>query len=172
DFNPVNLRNPKVESISTYLDLRRDPNTDANTVDAMLPSHAAAKQAAEKLAKLPEVARVRWIDDFVPADQEAKLRMVRAAAEKLDPTLAEAKIDPPTDADNIEALNTTAELLTQIAAGKTGPGADAINRLSSLMTELAKAAPERRNQVQTVFVAPLTIALEQIASSLRAQPVT
>jgi hypothetical protein len=61
--------------------------------------------------------------------------------------------------------------MTQIAAGKTGPGADAINRLSRLMSELAKADEAKRNKVQEVFVLPLGVALEQIANSLRAEPV-
>ena len=32
DFNPINLRSSKVESISTYLDLRSDPATGASTI--------------------------------------------------------------------------------------------------------------------------------------------
>ena len=31
DFNPMNLRNPKVESIATYLDLRKRSRTPAPT---------------------------------------------------------------------------------------------------------------------------------------------
>ena len=32
DFNPMNLRSPKAESIATYLDLRRDPMTGASAI--------------------------------------------------------------------------------------------------------------------------------------------
>ena len=35
DFNPINLRNPKAESIATFLDLRKDPNTGANAINVM-----------------------------------------------------------------------------------------------------------------------------------------
>src|SRR5216684_1510969 len=69
DFNPMNLRSPKVESIATYLDLRRDPNAGANSVNVLVPSVAAADQAAGRLKALPEVERVMTIADFVPADQ-------------------------------------------------------------------------------------------------------
>ena len=31
DFNPVNLRSPKVESVATYLELSRDPESNTNT---------------------------------------------------------------------------------------------------------------------------------------------
>ena len=172
DFNPINLRNPKVESISTYLDLRSDPNTDANTVDLLVPSFDAAKQAAAKLAAVPEVARVRWIESFVPGDQPAKLKAIEAAAKVLDPTLGEAKIDPPSDKDNVEALQTTAALMTQTAADKNGAGAAAINRLARLMSELAKADEAKRNKVQEVFIVPLNLALGQIANTLRAEPIS
>ena len=45
DFNPMNLRSPKVESIATYLDLRRDPNVGANSINVLVPSTAAAEEA-------------------------------------------------------------------------------------------------------------------------------
>src|SRR5262245_55413698 len=53
DFNPMNLRSPKVESIATYLDLRRDPKTGANAIDVLVPSLAEARAVAEKLSKAP-----------------------------------------------------------------------------------------------------------------------
>src|SRR5262249_36109887 len=138
DFNPINLRNPHVESIATYLDLRRDPNADTNTVDVVAPSHEAAQRIAQTLAAVPEVARVRWVDSFIPDDQDTKLTAIQEAGEKLGPTLAEARIDPPTDTDNIEALKTTADLMNQVvAANKTGAGARAIERLSHQMLALA-----------------------------------
>ena len=38
DFNPMNLRSPKVELIATYLDLRRDPTLGANAINVLAPS--------------------------------------------------------------------------------------------------------------------------------------
>src|SRR5438046_10070582 len=35
DFNPINLRSPRVESIATFLDLRTDPQTGANALKDM-----------------------------------------------------------------------------------------------------------------------------------------
>src|SRR6185437_13201672 len=53
DFNPMNLRNPKAESIATFLDLRKDPNTGANAVNVLTHSEADARQIVAKLEKLP-----------------------------------------------------------------------------------------------------------------------
>ena len=173
DFNPINLRNPHSESIATYLDLRRDPNSDTNTVDVAAPSEEVARRIAQTLEKVPEVARVRFVDSFIPTDQDAKLAVIHAAAEKLEPTLAEAKIEAPTDSDNIEALKTTANLMNGIvAANKPGPGANAIDRLSHLMLALADSNEATRNKVQDMFVVPLQVMLQQISGSLKAEPVT
>lgn len=65
DFNPINLRNAKVESIATFLDLRKDPNTGANAINVMTRSEADAKKIEAKLEKLPEVSRVMSLDSFV-----------------------------------------------------------------------------------------------------------
>src|SRR6266513_5410116 len=80
DFNPINLRNPKAESIATFLDLRKDPNTGANAINVMTNSDADAKKIAERLEKLPEVLRVMSLDSFVPQDQPAKLQLIAKAA--------------------------------------------------------------------------------------------
>src|SRR5665811_566104 len=55
DFNPINLRSPKVESIATFLDLRNDPNTGANAINVMTSSEADAKKIGARLEKVPEV---------------------------------------------------------------------------------------------------------------------
>jgi len=85
DFNPIHLRNPKVESIATYLDLRKDPNTGANAINVLAPNEAAAKQVEAKLEKLPEVLRTISLSSFVPDDQPAKLKLIANGARVLGP---------------------------------------------------------------------------------------
>ena len=50
DFNPINLRNPKVESIATFLDLRKDPNTGANAINVMTHIRRARRGKIEAQA--------------------------------------------------------------------------------------------------------------------------
>ena len=54
DFNPMNLRIPKAESVATYLDLRKDPNTGANAINVLTRSEEEARVEA-KLGEVPEV---------------------------------------------------------------------------------------------------------------------
>jgi hopanoid biosynthesis associated RND transporter like protein HpnN len=172
DFNPMNLRSSQVESVATYLDIRKDPQTGASGIDVVAPSRQAAVQVEERLRKLPEVDRVMSIDFFIPKDQDVKLAAIKQAAEVLEPTFKESKLEAPTDAENVEALNGAAEMLNKAANGKSGAGADALKRLASTLTKLAKGSEQQRAKVQHVFIDPLQVELEQISNLLLAKPVT
>src|SRR6476620_248738 len=98
DFNPINLRNPHVESIATFLDLRRDPMTGAVAISVLAPDLASTRPVVERLSKVPEVAQARTLDFFVPADQEKKLAALKVARDKIEPSFKpEAAQKPPTD---------------------------------------------------------------------------
>jgi hopanoid biosynthesis associated RND transporter like protein HpnN len=173
DFNPMNLRNPKAESIATYLDLRKDPNTGANAIDVLTKSETDAKAIEAKLEKLPEVARVMSLDSFVPEDQPAKLKMIAQGAKVLAPALNPDQIDaPPTDKENVEAINSTVDNLRRTAGDNKGPGAAAAKRLADALAKLASSSEEVRNKTQAVFVTPLKIVIEQLKLALQAQPVS
>jgi hopanoid biosynthesis associated RND transporter like protein HpnN len=134
DFNPINLRNPNVESIATFLDLRKDPNTGANAVNIMAPNEAAAKQVEERLSKVPEVARTISLGSFVPEDQPAKLKAIQEGAKILEPALNPESIDKaPTDAENVTSLKDSAASLRKLAGTQTSPGAVAAKQLRNLM---------------------------------------
>jgi uncharacterized protein len=171
DFNPMNLRSPKTESIATYLELRRDPATGASAIDILAPSLAAAREMADRVSKVPEVSRVLTLDSFIPAEQETKLAAIQKAAKTLDPVLAQAAHPPPSDADNVAALRVGADALIQTAGESTGAGADAARRLAAAMTQLAKAAPAVRSQAQAIFISPLETALDSLRNLLQAEPV-
>ena len=173
DFNPINLRSPKVESIATFLDLRKDPNTGANAIDVMTNSDADAKKIAARLEKLPEVLEVRSLESFVPEDQPAKLKLIADGAKVLNPALNPDSVDAaPTDAENVEALNGTAENLRKIAGDATGPGAIASRRLADALTKLAASSQAVRDKTQATFVDPLKVVLGQLKNLLQAAPVS
>jgi uncharacterized protein len=173
DFNPMNLRNPKAESIATFLDLRKDPNTGANAIDVMTNSEADARKIEEKLAKLPEVLRVMSLDSFVPEDQAPKLKLIEKAAKVLGPALSPDSIDaPPSDQENVDSLNSSVDALRRTAGDARGPGAVASRRLADALAKLAASDETTRNKAQAIFVDPLKIVLDQLRSSLQAQPVS
>ena len=173
DFNPINLRSPKVESIATFLDLRSDPNTGANAINVMTNSDADAKKIEERLSKVPEVLRVMSLDSFVPEDQPAKLKLIGQGARILGPALNPDSIDaPPSDQENVESLKGSAENLRRTAGDDKGPGAVASRRLADALSKLADSDQATRDKTQAIFVSPLKVVLDQLKNSLQAQPVS
>jgi hopanoid biosynthesis associated RND transporter like protein HpnN len=173
DFNPINLRSPKVESIATFLDLRKDPNTGANAIDVMTSSEADAKKIEARLQKVPEVLEVRSLDSFVPQDQPAKLKLIARGAKVLNPVLNPDSVDaPPSDDENVDALKSSVESLRKAAGDAKGPGAEASRRLADALSKLAESNQATRDKTQSIFVTPLKVALDQIKNSLQAAPVS
>jgi uncharacterized protein len=173
DFNPINLRNPKAESIATFLDLRKDPNTGANAINVLTTSEAEAKQIEAKLEKLPEVLRVMSIDSFVPEDQPAKLKLIEQAARVVGPALNPDSVDAaPTDQENVEALKSSVDSLRRAAGDGKGPGAIASRRLADALSKLAGSDEATRDKAQNVFVVPLKIVFDQLRNTMQAGPVT
>jgi len=173
DFNPINLRNPHAESIATFLDLRKDPNTGANAINVLTHSEADAKKIEAKLEKVPEVASVRSLDSFLPADQPAKLKLIEKAAKVLMPVLNPESIDPaPSDAENVESLKSSVDSLRRTAGDGKGPGAVASRRLADALQKLADGDQATRDKAQDTFVSSLKTTLDGIKALLSAQPVT
>jgi hypothetical protein len=173
DFNPINLRSKKVESIATFLDLRKDPNTGANAINVMTNSDEDARKIAAKLEKVPEVLRVMSLESFVPEDQPAKLKLIAEGAKVLNPALNPDSIDAaPSDQENIDSLKESADSLRKTAGDNQGPGAMASRRLADALEKLANSNQATRDKVQAIFVDPLKLVLDQLKLSLQAQPVT
>jgi uncharacterized protein len=173
DFNPINLRNPKAESIATFLDLRKDPNTGANAVNVLTTSEAEAKKIEARLEKLPEVLRVMSIDSFVPEDQPAKLQLIAKAAKVVGPALNPDSVDAaPSDEENVEALKSSVDSLRRAAGDGKGPGAVASRRLADGLSKLAGSDQATRDKAQDIFVAPLRIVFDQLKNTMQAGPVT
>jgi len=112
DSNPMNLRNPKVESVDTFLDLSKNPRTAPNTIEILQPSLAAMRDVAAQAAALPEVDHVVTVDSLIPKDQDEKLRLVEHAARQLRDALAPKEKPAPTDAETVKALDTAAKLMS------------------------------------------------------------
>jgi hopanoid biosynthesis associated RND transporter like protein HpnN len=172
DFNPINLRNPKVESVATYLELRNDPTTGMNSIIILAPSLQEADAIAARLAELPEVARTTTLSDLVPADQPQKLELIANAAERLKNALNPGAPRVASDNDNVQALRIAANGLSQAAGSADSPGEVAARRLSAALSALAGAPAERRNAAHQAIIPPLQQGLSDLRIALTAKSVT
>ncbi len=171
DFNLLNLRSRQSESISTLLDLARDPDRSPNAMDVLAQSRAEAAALAARLRALPDVAKVVTIDDLIPQDQEQKLALIADAQLLLDLTLNPAVTKPaPSDAETVAAIGATAGALRKVASTASTP-ATALSLAASL-DRLAAADPAAREKVAQLITAGLPTLLGNVRSLLQAEPVT
>jgi uncharacterized protein len=173
DFNPINLENPNAPSVVTYRELQADPETRGNDADVLATSLDEANAVARRLAALPEVARTRTLNNFIPDDQDEKISAVKLAAHSLGPALNLAhQQSAPSDQDTVDAIRKTANDLTRVAGNVAGPGAEAARHVSGLLQRLADSNIATRSNAEAAIVPSLVHDLEGLRDSLDPHLVT
>lgn len=170
DFNPMNLRDPDTEAVSTIRDLARDPRTSPDTLDVLAPDLPAAEALAARLAALPEVAQAVTLQSLVPEEQPEKLELIADAAVLLAPTLVSPRpVAPPSEAELVRALSGAATAF----GGRAGDEREAVaGRLASALDALARGTPEQRAALTDAVTPGLQTTLRRLVEALRAGPVT
>jgi uncharacterized protein len=169
DFNPLHLQNPSEEAVSTLADLMADPDTTPYTIDVMTPSPEAAAALAEKIDKLPEVARTVTVMSFVPTDQKDKLAIVADARQLVGPTLSPATVKPrPTPAEMLAAIAKTHDDVQKVAA----KGDFAAARLALDLQEGIDRGADVLPRLEGNLSAGITHRLNEIRLALDAAPVS
>ena len=170
DFNPLNLRSQKVESVSTLLDLMKHPSTDPNSISVLAPSLDAAEPLAQKLRALPEVAMVMTLNSFVPVDQKEKLPLIQRAADILLPVFdPKRRREGPTPEQEIAAMEKAATQFATTAEHETGKGAEDARKLAGLIKRLAAAPQETRDAARVALVPGLETTLDLMRNALEAR---
>jgi hypothetical protein len=170
DSNPMDLRNQKVESVATFLDLAKNPQTAPNTIEILAPSLEAARDLAKKVAALPDVDHVVTVDTLIPADQDEKLPLIENAAYQLRNVLA-PKIKPtPSDAETIKSLDVAAKTLLQRAGGRNAP--PAVSRFAEVLDALARSDAPTPEAARIAAFADFERLLGEMRLALGAKRVT
>jgi len=140
DGDPLHTKNQATEAIRTLKDLMQDPVTNPYSIQALLPSLAAARQAAATYAALDQTQAVLSVDSFFPADQAEKLAAIHDAATLLAPTLsAHPPMQPVTAAEVREAARKLSAAIDSVAARL--PAGDALLAIGEDLRRL-EAAPD------------------------------
>jgi uncharacterized protein len=173
DFNPLNLKSARVESMTTLHDMVSDPDWTLDAINVLAPSVADAASLARRLGDLPEVSRVVSLNSFVPEYQRNKLMLIADAVDTVAPVLDVEPAEPPSDAELKETLAATAASLREAAAQAADPvAAGSARRLADALDRLGAAAPEVRAAAAAAVVPPLKIMLGQVRAMLKARPVS
>jgi hopanoid biosynthesis associated RND transporter like protein HpnN len=184
DFDPLNLKDPHTESVSTLFDLMSDPSTTPYTIDILEKSVADAQSLAEIIEKLPEVAQVVSVASFVPEDQDEKIAILNDAQALLGPTLSPpATREPPDDAATLAALGKAAKDLAALAgaehespAARLARGLAAAvrggNSILPVLNETIISGLPRRLQELRLSLTPQRATLETLPEDLKRAWVT
>jgi hopanoid biosynthesis associated RND transporter like protein HpnN len=174
DFDPLNLKSPTSQSMTTLQALAADPDWTPYAINVLAKSPQEAKALAPRLAALPDVSRVVTLPSFIPAQQTEKLDLIAATASVLDPVFDDVSSrTPPSDEELQRRLASTAASL-QSAAGQAeeGPASRSVRRLADVLNQLTAVAPDVRSRAQLAVTVPLQVTLDQIRAELKAGPVT
>lgn len=134
DSNPLLLRDPATESVSTYQELLEDERASPLTIALLRPSSGAALSAAGRARELEAVASARTVADLVPGDQEEKVAILVGIARSLGPPPGSASGD-----------RTAVDRAGPGAGGSSDEGLRAVDRIRrSVLDFLPWAGEEER----------------------------
>src|SRR5205814_245040 len=137
-FDPLKLKNPNTESVSTARDLMKDPMTTPYTAEILAPSLDDAKALAERVGELPDVAQVVTAASFIPEEQDKKLPIIEDLALLLGPSLNDPQpLPPPSDEAVLKAMRACGNAMEKI--GK--PGSPAARLGAALHGAATRGAP-------------------------------
>jgi hopanoid biosynthesis associated RND transporter like protein HpnN len=168
DFNPLNLKDPASESVSTYQDLRQDPDLGVDAIDLLAPDPAAAEAMAAKLEALAEVGEVVTLQSFLPKEQDAKLQIIDDMAFLLG-SLAPA----PAGVDD-DARKAAFDRLSRVLDGASLPEGSGLDRFRETLEVFAahEGDPGALADLDRRLTGELPPLLEHLDQALAAGPVT
>lgn len=170
DLDAVKLRDPTVESVSTFRDLAATPGASPYTIDILADSLADSYDVAARLRDLPEVETVIAIASLVPGEQAEKLALVTALRSEFVPLVARAGGEIPRSsapAERVGAVEGLDELRGQLSgAAKNSRAAGLLAALQGL--DSTAKAEVFEQAVFRHFAAPLN----RFRLSLEAEPVS
>lgn len=175
DSDPLNLRDPKTESVSTFLDLKSDTRTRPYTITVLADSLSAARDTAAKLETLPEVDDTLTLADFVPGNQQEKFDIIGAMGLFLMPAFATAgSADEPSVIDRLNALADFQARLQALAGMTDRPESSAAKDLGFALAELFRQPGDDGRRIKDLehrMLAALPGRLQALNAALSAGPV-
>lgn len=115
DPNPLRLRDPDTESVSTYVQLLKSETVSPLTISLLRPSAREAREAADSAATLEAVRSARTLEDFVPDDQTGKLPILARIRSALGPTPTSGEPEPTGAEEGLRAVRSIRADLAEYA---------------------------------------------------------
>ena len=162
DFNPLHLKDPKVESVASMVDLMKDPLRTPYNAEILAPDVAAAQALADRLRELPEVNVVLTANSFVPKDQEAKLAIIQDLNDLVGLSLDPLDMAAPPTPDEVRAAMRNCAAKLREAVGSS----DVAQQLARLLDQAADSDDAFLQRLDRVLLSTLKPRLEALRTAL------
>lgn len=173
DSNPMNLRNPESESVSTFMDLMAESESPPVSLSLLTSDLETAAARARELEQFEPVRQAVSMADFIPPRQPEKLELVEQMRLILGPALHAG----PATAD-FEARRDAVYRLHELAgAGSMLPGMEdfmaALGRfIAALQDRPAHAQEQMLARLEGAIFLYFPRLLEDLDRMLAAAPIT
>jgi len=174
DFDPIRLKDPRMESVATFFDLARNPRATPYAIDVLTADLDEAAALARQLTTLPEVRDVVTLRSFVPDDQERKLPIIQDIAYFLGPALEFPRDPAPLTIDQRRRAHARLmHALSDLAAGNGAVAEAAADLRAALqgLTDSASDSDRLLRELEDRLTGHLPVALDRIAAALEARSV-
>jgi uncharacterized protein len=178
DYNPLNLRDPRSESVSTLLELIEAETAPYWSAVVLAPTASKAQQLAAQLQQLDTVGTAVTVQDFIPRQQEEKLALIDELALFLGPLLEppEQRAPPRERVTFHQFLATLEAYLTDPTAHPSPAAYQLAENFQRLVDRLRQSSlPEQQQlllNLQQSLLATLPDNLVRLQRSLQAEEVT
>ena len=177
DFDPMNLRNPKSESIKTIQDMMDAGNTGPYTIEILADNLVTADHLAAQLRKLPLVEDATTLSNYVPVDQDEKIALIESAAFTLLPALSTPPIRvQATDEERLAAIaGLRRTIVRYVEANKDAPMAQAAQGLLTSIAAFSTQSrldPKALAALDRALTGPLPARLQELKDTLEPTQIT
>jgi uncharacterized protein len=176
DFDPMNLRDPSTESVSTLIDLMADSRTNPYSITILSQSLEAAEALGQRLSKLPEVKETITLANFVPKNQDEKLELIESMALYLSPAFQNKSDKKPASEEDLaraakEIQSRLGKLASADASSVTGKSAARLAQALDGLLKTDESTDRILRELETRLLSGLPNRLESLRLSLNAGPV-
>lgn len=177
DFDPLNLKDRRTESVSTLFDLMADSRTSPYSATVLAPSLDAADALARRISSLDLVESTTTLSDYVPEAQTEKLGIIDDMSFFLAPALSDRGVKPPPGPDErVAALKQVRERIGAFAAtSRDAASHAAAERLTRAFDRLEAMGRNDGNALASLerrLIALFPERIRELHDSLAAEPFT
>jgi hopanoid biosynthesis associated RND transporter like protein HpnN len=180
DYDPLNLRDPGSESVSTFRDVMEEGERPLRSITVLVPDAPDGRELSDHLEGLASVDEVLSLESFVPARQDEKLSVVEFVDLILGPQLAPgARLDPPDHAARMRALDALQrEIDAFLDADRETPWREHVTRLRDDLSKLREQMSQdpdggaaRLEKLEAGLFETFDDNIQVLEASLRAGPI-